>query len=307
LDIGWVILVFALATVGTTVLGLLSKWVDRKVTARIQWRVGPPWYQTIADVAKLLGKETIVPATARKWTFLLAPVVGFAGTAVAASVLWGANLSGTGFIGDLIVVVYLLTMPSLAIIVGGIASGNPVSALGASREMKLVFSYELPFILALVTVIIQAGGTLRLNGILEHQAASGMVIGSFSGVIAFLVAILCGQAKLGLVPFDIPEAETEIMAGPFTEYSGAPLAVFYLMKALLLATVPIFLITVFWGGFREGWQVLWTVPVYVLILVLFVLIRNTNPRLRIDQALKFFWFGLTPLSALAVVLAIFGL
>jgi NADH-quinone oxidoreductase subunit H len=307
LDIGWVILAFVLATVGTVVLGLASKWVDRKVTARIQWRVGPPWYQPLADVAKLLGKETIVPATARKWTFLLAPVVGFAGTAVAASILWSTNISHEGFVGDLIVVVYLLTMPSLAIIVGGISSGSPISTLGASREMKLVFSYELPFILALVTVIIQAGWTLSLSGILGHQAAHGMVVGSFSGVIAFAVAILCGQAKLGLVPFDIPEAETEIMAGPFTEYSGAPLAVFYLMKALLLATLGVFLITVFWGGIREGWQALWSALVYVLILALFVLIRNTNPRLRIDQALKFFWFGLTPLAILGVVLAILGL
>lgn len=306
MNIGWVILVFVLGTLGTTVLGLMSKWVDRKVTARIHWRVGPPWYQTFADVCKLLGKETIVPATARKWVFLAAPMIGLAGTAVAASILWGANLTRTSFIGDLIVVIYLLTLPSLAIILGGMASGSPVGALGASREMKLVFAYELPFVLALVTVIVKAGGTLRLNGILAHQADEGMIIGSLSGIIAFVVTILCAQAKLGLVPFDIPEAETEIMAGPFTEYSGAPLAVLYLMKAVLLATLPIFLVTTFWGGIGGGWHVLWAVLAYVLILVLMVLLRNTNPRLRIDQALKFFWFGLTPISILGVVLAGLG-
>ncbi len=309
MNIGEIILFFLLATVGTTLVGLISKWVDRKVTARIQWRVGPPWYQTIADVCKLLGKETIIPATARRRMFLLAPMIGFAGTAVAAAVLWGANLTAAGFIGDLIVVVYLLTLPSLAIILGGIASGNPIASLGASREMKLVFAYELPFVLALVTVIIKAGTTLTLGGpggILAHQAASGMVIGSVSGVIAFLVAILCAQAKLGLVPFDIPEAETEIMAGPFIEYSGAPLAVFTLTKALLFATLPVFLITAFWGGIRGGIGILWAVLEYMLIVVLFVLIRNTNPRLRIDQAVKFFWFGLTPVAALAVVLAVLG-
>lgn len=300
-----IILTFVLATLGTVVLGLLSKWVDRKVTARIHWRVGPPWYQTFADVFKLLGKETMVPATARKWTFLSAPIVGFAGVAVAASVLWGANLTHAGFVGDLIVVVYLLTLPSLAIIIGGLASGSPVAALGAGREMKLVFAYELPFILALVVVIVKTGGTLALDGILSWQATHGMVIGSVSGVIAFLVAILGAQAKLGLVPFDIAEAETEIMAGPFTEYSGAPLAVFYLMKAVLLAVLPILLVTVFWGGFR-GWGLLWGTLAYVLSLVLFVLIRNTNPRLRIDQAVKFFWFGLTPVAIVAVVLACLG-
>ena len=157
MDYGQIILIFVLAAVGTTVLGLISRWIDRKVTARIQYRVGPPWFQPFADVFKLLGKETIVPSTARKWMFLMAPVVGFAGTALAAAILWGANLTGAGFMGDLIVVIYLLTMPSLAIILGGLSSGNSVAALGAGREMKLVFAYELPFILALATVVAQIG------------------------------------------------------------------------------------------------------------------------------------------------------
>jgi len=301
MDLLQIILVFVLATVGTTVLGLISRWIDRKVTARIQWRVGPPWFQPFADVLKLLGK----------WTFLMAPAIGFAGTALAASILWTANLASSGFTGDLIVVVYLLTMPSLAIILGGISSGNPVAALGASREMKLVFAYELPFILALVAVILRAGATsgetFKFAGILAAQHSEGMVIASASGVIAFIVAVLCAQAKLGLVPFDMPEAETEIMSGPFLEYSGAPLAVVYLMKSLLLATLPILFITLFWGGVGPGWGYLWAALAYVLILVLFVLIRNTNPRLRIDQAVKFFWFGLTPLAILAVLLAAYGL
>lgn len=309
MNIWLVILTFILATLGTVVLGLMSKWLDRKVTARIHWRVGPPWYQTFADVLKLLGKETIVPATGQKWLFLSAPMIGFAGTAVAVAILWGANLTDTSFIGDLIVVVYLLTMPSLAIIIGGMASGSPIAALGASREMKLVFAYELPFVLALVTVIAKAGWTLSFGGeqgIIASQAEHGMFIGSFSGIIAFVVTILCVQAKLGLVPFDVPEAETEIIAGPFTEYSGPPLAAFYLMKALLMATLPVLLVTVFWGGFGGGWQILWATLGYVLVLVLLTLIRNTNPRLRIDQALEFFWFGVTPVAALAVVLAVLG-
>ncbi len=314
MDYGHIILIFLLAVAGTTVLGLLSRWVDRKVTARIQYRVGPPWFQPFADVAKLLGKETIVPSTASKWMFLMAPVVGFAGTALAAAILWGANITGKGFVGDLIVVVYLLTMPSLAIILGGLSSGNSVAALGAGREMKLVFSYELPFILALLTVVVKAGATLttgqtlKFAGLLEAQQG-GWMIASASGVIAFVVCILCAQAKLGLVPFDMPEAETEIMAGPCIEYSGAPLAIFYLMKSLLLATLPILFITVFWGGIpaTPSLHWLWAALVYVLVLVLFVLIRNTNPRLRIEQAVKFFWFMLTPVAAVGVVLAAFGL
>jgi len=311
-ELGSVILIFLLAVLGTTVLGLISRWIDRKVTAKIHWRVGPPWYQPFADVLKLLGKETVISSTARKWTFLMAPVVGFAGTALAAAILWGANLTGKGFMGDLIVVVYLLTMPSLSLILGGMSSGNSVAALGAGREMKLVFAYELPFILSLATVVILAGQdlstgqTLRFSGILEAQRASGWMIATVPGAIAFVVAVLCAQAKLGLVPFDMPEAETEIMGGICIEYSGAPLAVIYLMKSLLMATLPVLFITVFWGGIPAapglGW--LWAALVYVLVLVLFILIRNTNPRVRIEQAVKFFWFVLTPVAAVGVVWAV---
>lgn len=308
MDLGYAILIFVAATVGSTVAGMMSKWVDRKVTARVQWRVGPPWFQPFADVCKLLGKETILPSTAKKWTFLLAPVMGFAGTAVAVGILWAVNIQPTvGFIGDLIVVLYLLTVPSLSLILGASASGSPVAALGASREMKLLLAYELPFVLVLVAVIVKAH-TLTFSGILGWQAAHGMMVLSPSCILGFLVALLCMQAKLGLVPFDMPEAEAELMAGILTEYSGTPLAMITITRALLTATLPIFLITVFWGGFSlTGLGPLWGVLEYVGILVVSILIRNTNPRLRIDQAVKFFWFGLAPVAALAVVLAALGM
>ncbi|GAG47056.1 unnamed protein product, partial [marine sediment metagenome] len=132
-------------------------------------------------------------------------------------------------------------------------------------------------------------------------------VGSASGVIALIVAIVCMQAKLGLVPFDIAEAETEIIGGPIIEYSGAPLAVFKLTKAMLLFTVPIFLIVAFMGGISvHGWSLLWGILKYVALLLIIVLIRNTNPRLRIDQALRFFWGHMTVLAVAAVVLALFG-
>ena len=112
------------------VAGLLATWVDRKVTARLQYRVGPPWFQPFADIAKLLGKETIVPEGSAKYTFLGAPLVGLAGVTLVGTLLWlvGLNLGRT-FVGDLIVVMYLLTLPSLAIIIGGSASRNPLAAI----------------------------------------------------------------------------------------------------------------------------------------------------------------------------------
>ncbi len=320
MNYGHLILFFVCAAAGTTVLGLVTRWIDRKVTARIQYRVGPPWYQPFADVLKLLGKETVVPSSARRTLFLMAPVVGFAGTAVAAAMIWGANLTGKGFSGDLIVVVYLLILPSLALILGGMSSGNSVAALGAGREMKLMFAYELPFILALVTLVIRSGQaldsgmTLRLDKLIEvqHMAPAdggGWMISHPSGIIAFIVVLFCAQAKLGLVPFDMAEAETEIMSGLYLEYSGAPLAVFYLTKSMLFATLPVLFITLFWGGIgsvpSRGW--IWAGLVYLLVIVVFVLVRNTNPRLRIEQAVKFFWFMLTPLAVVGAVLAALNL
>ena len=303
----WWIILFLLAPLGTLILGLLSKWVDRKVTARVQWRVGPPWYQPFVDVLKLLGKETIMPDHAGVG-FLLAPVVGLAATWAAAAIIWSANLQPeTGFVGDVIVVLYLLAIPSLMIILGGSLSGNPHAAVGASREMKLLLAYELPLVLAILAVVIGTAGprTLSLGAIARGEMRG--VVPAIACVVGFLISLFCIQAKLGLVPFDIAEAETEIMGGPFVEYSGAPLAVFYLMKAMLFAILPVFLVTIFWGGFGPGvggW--LLGILKYLVVIVVMVLMRNTNPRVRIDHAMKFFWFGLTPIAVLAVALSMVG-
>ncbi len=289
----------------TFLVAMLFAWVDRKVTARVQWRVGPPFLQPFYDLVKLLGKEVIVPAGGAKVIFLLAPLVGLAAVTVASTLVWQANVwPGKGFAGDLIVIVYLLTIPSLSVILGGFASNNRLASLGASREMKMILSYELPFILALVVPIISSGGSIRLSDMLRGQSAVSHV----SGILAFIVAIVCMQAKLGLVPFDAAEAETELMGGPLLEYSGAPLAVFKLMRSMLLFVMPVFLITVFWGGIGAGGGLVAVVVgslKVVLLLVVVILLRNTNPRVRIDQAVAFFWGPwVAGLGAVAVVLAL---
>ena len=293
----------------TAVAGLLASWIDRKVTARVQWRVGPPWWQNFADFIKLLGKETIVPQGTSKTTFLLAPIFGLAAVTIVSTLLWLTIINpASTFIGDLIVVLYLLTIPAIAVIIGGFASRNPLASLGASREMKLILSYELPFILVCLVPVIQAGGTIRLGEILNYQINNGMILGSLSGGLAFIVAILCMQAKLTLAPFDIPEAEQEIMAGPYIEYSGPTLAVFKLTRQMMLFVVPMFLVVLFLGGIIfSGWHILWGILKYVILLVIIVLIRNTNPRVRIDQAVKFFWGPMTLLAIIAVLLALLGM
>jgi len=307
MDVAWMLTVFIAAAAGTLLWGLVLKWVDRKVTARVQWRVGPPVYQPIADVIKLMGKENLMPSTARGTGFLLAPVIALAATGVAAAILWAAVLMpGTTFLGDLIVVIYLLIVPALMTILGASSSGNPHASVGASREMKLMLSYELPMIIVILAAVARSGWTFQLGGLIAAQH-SGPVLYSLSGVLSLIIAVLCMQAKLGQVPFDVAEAECEIMSGVYVEYSGPSLAYWLMTRAMLLAVMPLLLIVVFWGGLDLSFPgVLAFAGKYVLLVALVTLIRNTNPRLRIDQTLKFFWFGLTPLAIVAAVLALAG-
>ncbi len=298
------LLVFGFAA--TAVLGLITSWIDRKVTARVQYRVGPPFLQPFIDIVKLLGKETVIPEGASKVTFLIAPVIGISGVIAVATLFWVNQFFSEGFVGDWIVAIYLLAIPSLSIILGGFASRNPLASLGSSREMKLVIAYELPFILAALVPVINAH-SIRLSVIIGSQAG-GVYAGNISGILALIVAIMCVQAKLALVPFDIPEAETEIVGGALIEYSGPGLAIFRLMKNMLFFTLPFFLIILFFGGLRlNGINILWTILEYVGIVAIITVIRNTNPRVRIDQAVRFFWGPMTLIAVAAVVLALKGL
>jgi len=292
----------------TAVIGLLASWIDRKVTARVQYRVGPPVLQPLIDIIKLLGKETLIPAGASKTTFLSAPLVGLASVMAVSTLLWMNDINlGQGFVGDMIVAIYLLTMPSISIIMGGFASANPLASVGASREMKLVLGYELPFILAVLVPVIKSGYSIRISDILMFQAENGVVVGSASGVLALIVVIMCVQAKLALVPFDIPEAETEIAGGALIEYSGSGLAAYKLMKNMLLFVLPFFVIILFMGGLRfDGIHFLYGALKYVGLVALITVIRNTNPRVRIDQAVRFFWGPMTVIAIVAVGLAVMG-
>ncbi len=288
----------------TVVLGLVASWIVRKVSALVQWRVGPPLFQPFYDIMKLIGKEILIPQDAQRTVFLAAPIVGLAGVLLLSTILGVAAFwPEETFVGDIIVAIYLMVLPSLALILGSSASASPHATIGTSREMKLVMGYELPLVLAFIVVIIKTGGQLNLAAIAEHTPAL-----SISGMLAFLAALLCVQAKLGFVPFDIAESETEVASGIIMEYSGALLAAWKLMHAMMLVALPLFLVMVFLGGFgtTAGWPLVWGIGKYVLVLVLLILIKNTNPRVRIDQAMKFFWVYCGITLAAAVILASIG-
>ena len=291
----------------TAVLGLMAGWLDRKVSARFQFRVGPPLFQNFNDFFKLLGKETILVKSGVPWLFVAAPLAGFAVMSLVATAVGTALFSGRSAGADLIVVMYLLMLYSALIVLGGSSPGNVYSSLGAGREVKLLLADELPFILACLVPIIRSGYQLKLTAILAHQSEHGMLVGSVSGALAFVVGLLAVQAKMALPPFHIPEAETEIVAGPFMEYGGPLLAFWKLNQFMMFVVFPFLLILLFWGGFPlAGLGVLWGVLKYLLILVLMIIIKNTNPRLRTDTAIAFFWKYLSPLALAAVVLAVLG-
>lgn len=288
-------------------VGLVLTYIERKITAHIQSRQGPIWFlQPFYDIGKLLYKKTIIPSGSTKIGFLLAPVIAIAGTIIAGILIFLQIFLKVGeFKGDLIVIFYLLVIPSLSLVLGGSSSRSPFGALGATRKMNLVIAYELPLLLAIITVIINSKSIM-----LQDVASVGIFSGNLhvSTILAFLVAIICMQAKLAFMPFDIPEAEQEIIGGVLAEYGGAPLALFKLTMSSLFFVLPVFLIVVFLGGIKLTFVgILYFLIKFLVIFAIIILIKVTNARLRLDQALDFFWKRVTPLAVASVILAIFGI
>jgi len=292
------------------VAGGLLAWFDRKITAQVQFRKGPPLLQPFYDFLKLLlVKETILPAKGARLTFLIAPILGLFGATIAAVFILLPMLNiQVGFEGDVIVIFYLLTIPSLTYIIGALASGNPLASVGASREIKLIISYELTFLLVFAAIILKSDLSIRMSEILQMQAEQGAFIGSVSGVLLFIAAIFCIQAKMGMVPFDIAEAETELASGSFIEFSGTVYALVKFTKYIMLFTLAALLVGFFMSGFNPGGiGILWTVLKLLAVVLLMTLIRNTNPRLKIKQAMRFFLIGMNVLVIIAIVLTYLGL
>jgi NADH-quinone oxidoreductase subunit H len=196
---------------------LAYEWVDRKLLAQFQNRIGPRWFQPLADVVKLLAKEEIIPDGVNRWLFVGLPIVGLAAPLTAALYIPLAGLAPAfSFPGDLIVTIYLLSVLTMSIGLAGSNALGRFSLVGATRTLTQLFSYEAPFLLALLGPALVAG-SWQISTITETAADQWFIL---TQPLGFVVALIGLMGKLELPPFDAPEAETEVVAGALTEYSG---------------------------------------------------------------------------------------
>jgi len=267
------------------ILGLAYEWVDRKLVARLQNRVGPRWFQPFADVVKLLSKEEVVPAGVDRLLFIGLPVVALAGALTAVLYVPIAGfLPAHSFQGDLIVTIYLLSLLTMCIGLAGANSKDRYSVIGATRTLTQVFSYEAPFMLALLGPAIMAG-SWEIQKIAAYAGQNLLIL---SQPLGFIVAMIGLMGKLELPPFDAPEAETEIVAGALTEYSGRGLALFRLGKGVELV-VGLTLIAVFFLGSTAN-PLVFLAKTLGLLLILAAL-QTLITRLRIDQVVRYWRYG----------------
>ncbi len=283
----------------TIFVALLGRGVDRKIAARLQGRFGPPVLQPFWDVIKLMGKENIVPRNAVKWLFNGAPLVGLvAAITVLFYIPYGPLGAAFGPYGDIILILYLLTIPALAMVLGGFASGSPYATLGAQREMVMMMSYEFPLALSVIGIgwgistfytngPVFALGVISQNPLWGHLGPLG-IAGLFLLLVTMFAVV---PAELSKIPFDAPEAETEIAEGVLVEYSGRNLAAFYITDALKAFIIAALVVILFFpyglgvGGFI-GWILdflFFFVKVLVVMTINVTLVRVAFSRFKIDQ------------------------
>ncbi|CAG0945966.1 NADH-quinone oxidoreductase subunit H [Anaerolineae bacterium] len=289
------------------VVGLFLTWVDRKVAAVVQSRVGPPWFQPYADIGKLLDKKMLLPRGSSAVGFVAAPILAVAGATLVSVIILRVLFAPTaGFVGDLVVLIYLTTLPAIALIIGGASSRSPFGAIGAGREMSMILAYEVGFLLAIITVLVKVK-SIMLGDIIAYQVAHGAIALSLSGVIALVVILFCIQAKLGFLPFDIGEADSEIIGGPLAEYSGVGLALFKLAGAMMFFVLPVFVVMLFMGAVEPTpVSIVGFLVKLLAVLVVMITVKITHARLRLDQALRLFWGAVAIAGLIAVALALLG-
>ncbi|MBS7655486.1 NADH-quinone oxidoreductase subunit H [Candidatus Bathyarchaeota archaeon] len=298
----------------TIFLSLFYEWIDRKFYAKLQNRVGPLYtgpsglLQPLADFIKLLSKEDITPEAVDKLFFTSAPILALSLMLTGVFLLPIATTSGIiSFNGDVIVAVAIMTIFCILVFLSGLGSLNRFGFVGAERAVSQLLGYEIPMTLAIASVAL-ASNSLKISEVIAKQSSWWFILGPQA--IGFAIFLIAAQAELERVPFDIPEAEQEIVAGWLTEFSGRKLALFRLARNVELVYVSGLAATFYLGGplgpVTPGFEAV-LFPVYfiiktIIVLLIISVIRAAFARLRIDQMVNFSWKYLVPISLLQLLL-----
>ena len=316
----WLVVKAIVITLIAIFFGLLYKGIDRKIVAHMQGRVGPPIRQPFLDVIKLMSKENIVPKHAVRWLFNAAPLICLASSVMLLLyVPWGgidAILEGHG---DLILILYLFAIPSIAMVAGGFASSSPFAAVGAQREVVTMISYELPLAVIIIGIAWKlssiGGDVFSMAFITAHPIWENVGLLGLIGIIMLLLSmIIVAPGELAKIPFDVAEAETEIAEGLTVEYSGRNLAMFYMADGVKIFAFSALIIALFFpygiasllslnGVIASIADFLFfLLKVFIVMLFSVTLIRAGVARLRITQVVTGYWVTITLIALIGLVL-----
>lgn len=308
--------------------------LERKVLALFTQRKGPnrvgPWgmFQTIADAIKLLCKQNIDILGSDKFLFNIAPIVVF----VPVMMLWGIIPYSSEFVFmnfsvSVLLYISIAALPVIGLILSGYASNSKYSLIGAMRSGAQIISYELPIMFVLLSIV-ALSSSMNLKDIVYSQLGEGAILcwHVFPCIVGFIIIFICMLAELNRCPFDLPEAESELVAGYNTEYSGMRFALFFLAEYALMFIMAAFLATLFWGGYLPFTgkyiseiffsdnqflpvfiyfeQFFWLMIKTFILVFLFMLVRATLPRLGTQSLMKLSWYLLLPLSMINFIVII---
>ncbi len=306
------------------VLGLFYKGIDRKLAARMQARVGPPIRQPFMDFFKLMIKENIVPENAVPWIFNGVPIMTLVVSITILYYLPIGNISPllNGY-GDIILIAYLLTIPAIGMVVGGFASGSPYADIGAQREMVMMMSYELPLVTTVIAIVWKLSQTYpQLDvfslAVINAHPIWGLVgpLGFVGAILLFITLAIVTPGELSKIPFDVPEAETELAGGILVEYSGRNLALFGLADAVKMIVMLSLTIILFFpyniahlfalnGVFAIIIDSLFfLLKLFLIMFIEVTFIRVAFARLKIDQVSFAYWIPLSIIGLLGLTLIV---
>jgi formate hydrogenlyase subunit 4 len=322
--VGEIILWTVIVSLFGLTAGLFLLGIDRKIAAHMQARIGPRLRQPFIDIRKLLVKENIIPENAIPWLFNLAPVIALVSSLVILLYIpLGSLHSPLGMYGDLILVMYLLTIPALATVAGGFASGSPYATVGAQREMVTMIGYEFPLAIVVIAIAwrLWAAGVAHpfLLSTIAGNPVWGLVgpLGIVGVVLLLIVLAAVTPAELSRIPFDTQEAETELAGGLLVEYSGRNLALFSLTTAVKTLVLGALIVAVFFpwnlssfvampaGIAQLADLVFFLFKVVLVMSVIVTLVRVGMARFRINQVVTVYWhtFALIGLVGLLLLMA----